>query len=47
MSCEYDLEPPNPASARFHAGFGFREVGRQTVAGGKKQVSLQVVRLGG
>jgi hypothetical protein len=42
LACEFDVEPPNPASARFHAGFGFREVGRQAVADGRKRVSLQV-----
>jgi len=38
--CEYDVEPPNEASRRFHAGFGFVEVGRQRLPGGKA-VSLQ------
>ena len=49
VTCEYDIEPPNPASERFHRGFGFTEVGRQSVAGGRKQVSLQaaLVRSGG
>lgn len=42
LAAEFDVEPPNPASARFHARFGFREVGRQAIAGGRKQVSLQV-----
>jgi predicted GNAT superfamily acetyltransferase len=46
LTCEFDLEPPNPASARFHARYGFREVGRQWLGGGKKQVSLQVRELG-
>ena len=41
VTCEFDVEPPNEASRRFHAGFGFREVGTQRVAGGRKQVSLQ------
>ena len=41
VTCEFDLDPPNPASARFHARFGFREVGTQWLGGGKKQVSLQ------
>lgn len=45
LCCEYDLEPPNPGSARFHAQFGFREIGRQRVAGGSKEVSLQVLQL--
>ncbi len=43
MACEFDLEPPNPASARFHAKLGFREVGRQTLDGGRKTVSLQLL----
>lgn len=41
ITCEYDIEPPNPGSERFHRGFGFVQVARQSVAGGKKQVSLQ------
>jgi predicted GNAT superfamily acetyltransferase len=41
VTCEFDVEPPNPASARFHARYGFVEVGRQRVAGGRKEVSLQ------
>jgi len=47
VTCEFDVEPPNEASARFHAGFGFREVGTQWVAGGRKQVSLQAVEVAG
>ncbi len=39
--CEYNLEPPNPASQAFHDRFGFVEVGQQHVAGGTKLVSLQ------
>jgi predicted GNAT superfamily acetyltransferase len=42
LSCEFDLDPPNPVSAKFHARHGFIEVGRQWLGGGKKQVSLQV-----
>jgi predicted GNAT superfamily acetyltransferase len=38
--CEFDIEPPNPASQRFHARQGFREVGRQSIEGGKV-VSMQ------
>jgi len=41
LTCEFDLDPPNPASAKFHARYGFREVGKQWLGGGKKQVSLQ------
>ena len=42
VACEFYTQPPNEASRRFHAGFGFREVGTQWVAEGRKQVSLQV-----
>ena len=34
VTCEFDLQPPNPTSAAFHARFGFREVGTQWPAGG-------------
>lgn len=44
VACEYDLDPPNPASARFHAAQGFAEVGRQVLPGGKT-VSLQHARV--
>lgn len=40
VTCEFDVAPPNPASERFHAQQGFREVGRQALPGGKV-VSLQ------
>ena len=43
--CEYDVDPPNPTSQRFHERFGFREVGTQRVAGGKKRVSLRLLEL--
>ena len=42
LTCEFDLDPPNPPSARFHQRYGFREVGTQWLGGGKKQVSLQM-----
>lgn len=41
ITCEYNIEPPNPASSAFHGKFGFRELGTQWVAGGSKRVSLQ------
>jgi predicted GNAT superfamily acetyltransferase len=46
LTCEFDLEPPNPASEQFHRKFGFREVGRQRVAQGRKLVSLQAAAVG-
>ena len=39
--CEYNMDPPNPASKSFDDRFGFVEVGQQLVAGGTKLVSLQ------
>jgi uncharacterized protein len=41
VTAEFDIDPPNPASAGFHAKFGFREVGRQVVPYGMKEVSMQ------
>ena len=41
ITCEYNIEPPNPASRAFHDKFGFNELGTQWVASGSKQVSLQ------
>jgi predicted GNAT superfamily acetyltransferase len=46
VTCEYDVVPPNLASDRFHARFGFREVGRQRLDGGKL-VSLQAAPVPG
>lgn len=44
LVCEYNLEPPNPASAAFHQRLGFVEVGQQRLAESGKRVSMQ--RLG-
>lgn len=41
VTCEIDVDPPNPVSIAFHAKFGFCEIGRIPVAGGRKQVALQ------
>ena len=45
VTCEFDIDPPNEASRQLHLRFGFREVGTQRVASGKKLVSLQAVAL--
>jgi hypothetical protein len=39
VTCEFDVEPPNEVSRRFHAKFGFREVGAHSY--NNKRVSLQ------
>ncbi len=41
LTCEYNIEPPNEPSRRFHDRFGFAEVGTQALDGGSKRVSLQ------
>lgn len=41
LVCEYNLDPPNPASAAFHARLGFVEVGARRLADGSKRVSMQ------
>ena len=46
ITCEYNLDPPNPASRAFHDKFGFRELGTQWVASGTKRVSLQAAGVG-
>ena len=46
VTCEFDVDPPNPVSANFHAKYGFKEVGRQRVANDTKTVSLQAAHVG-
>ena len=43
ITCEFDIEPANLASERFHARLGFCEVGRQQFDGGSKTVSMQAL----
>ena len=38
---EFDVEPPNPVSAKLHARFGFREVGARSVSYADKRVAMQ------
>ena len=45
LTCEVNLNPPNPASISFHQRLGFREVGVQDTEGGKKTVSLMIKEL--
>lgn len=45
VACEYNIEPPNEPSRRFHDKFGFTEIGTQWLDGGKKRVSLQVANI--
>ncbi|MDO9397922.1 MAG: GNAT family N-acetyltransferase [Herbiconiux sp.] len=40
VTCEVNVEPPNPGSLAFHQRLGFREVGRQSTKGGSVVVAL-------
>jgi predicted GNAT superfamily acetyltransferase len=40
VTCEVNVDPPNPGSLRFHARLGFTEVGRQATKGDTIVVSL-------
>ena len=42
MTCEYNLQPKNEISRKFHQTYGFKEVGTQKTENGKKTVSLQI-----
>jgi uncharacterized protein len=38
ITCEVDIQPPNPVSLRFHRRWGFKEIGSQWTPDGKKRV---------
>ncbi|MCB1645781.1 MAG: GNAT family N-acetyltransferase [Pseudomonadales bacterium] len=46
LTCEVNLQPPNPDSMALHTGLGFRETATQKTEGGTKEVSLLVKMLG-
>ena len=45
LTCEIDIDPPNPVSLEFHRKLGFEEVGKHCVPGRGKTVSLQAKNL--
>jgi predicted GNAT superfamily acetyltransferase len=45
VTCEVNLEPPNPGSLRFHRRWGFSDVGTQPTKGGQVVVQLLEARL--
>ncbi|MGH8050209.1 MAG: GNAT family N-acetyltransferase [Methylococcales bacterium] len=45
ITCEFDIDPPNHASRRFHERFGFSEVGTRSYGEVTKQVSLQMAAI--
>lgn len=47
LALEYNIEPPNPVSAAFHAAYGFHEAGRRRDEGSTKEVSMQTIDIVG
>ena len=45
VTCEFDVDPPNPVSEKFHRRFGFGQVGVNTY--NNKHVAMQALRLDG
>lgn len=45
ITCEVNIQPPNPKSIQFHQMLGFDEVHQHYSEGGKKYVSLMVREL--
>lgn len=45
VTCEFDIVPANEQSRRFHAAFGFTEVGTQVYGSSRKEVSLQALAI--
>lgn len=45
VACEFDIDPPNDVSRRFHRRLGFTEVGTQRVGLSGKRVSLQTLSI--
>ncbi len=46
VTCEVNLDPPNPGSLAFHERLGFRSVGTQATKGGAVTVSLLAAPVG-
>ena len=42
VSCEVNLDPPNPVSDAFHARMGFTRVGEEAIHDGSKRVTYYV-----
>lgn len=46
VTCEVNLDPPNPVSIAFHHRMGFRDVGTQDTKGGSVHVQLMAASVG-
>lgn len=42
VTCEVNVQPPNPGSMRFHGRLGFTEAGRQETKGGSVVVAMLI-----
>jgi len=47
VTCEVNLDPPNPASIAFHRKMGFEDVGTQDTKGGSVLVQLMAAKTAG
>ncbi len=45
ITCEVNINPPNPRSMTFHESLGFRKVAEQKTEKGQKSVAMMVKRL--
>lgn len=45
VTCEVNMDPPNPTSDAFHAALGFQEVGQALIHDGKKAVRYYAKQL--
>jgi predicted GNAT superfamily acetyltransferase len=45
ITCEVNIQPPNPQSYGFHQKIGFREVGQQDTKGGAIRVAMLIKEL--
>jgi hypothetical protein len=45
VTCEVNLEPPNPVSLGFHRALGFVDVAQQDTYGGTVRVQLMARRI--
>ncbi|MEQ8523552.1 GNAT family N-acetyltransferase [Gracilimonas sp.] len=45
ITCEVNLQPPNPNSLAFHKSLGFKKVAEQETENGKKRVALMAMEI--
>ncbi len=45
IACEYNIEPPNPISKKFHKSLNYENVGHQLTENETKKVSLMIKKI--